>query len=327
MVALAVDRDPSGFLPVAVATIVPSRVIGIPLFVRDLNCSLPRLYRGSDYPLTDADLAELMARGVNTLHIRSVHYQRYQEYIRQSLSALLADPAVPSPRRLEALDHVARDVLSDVFRSKSVERAVEQADVLGRHIVAVVNSDDFIASHLLRVIHHDYHTFAHSLNVACFVVAMARAQGWSDQAVLHRLSIGALLHDVGKLHVPDAILTKPGRLSEEELKALEAHPTLGFRSLCSHDNLTFEQLMMVYQHHERLDGRGYPVGVIGDEIHPWARLCAVADAFEALTSNRPYRPALPLEQALSTMQRQAGTALDEEILACWIQTIRDSSQN
>ena len=325
MVALAVDRDPVGFLPVAVATIVPSRAVGIPLFVRDVNCPLPRLYRGSDYPLTDADLAELTARGVSTLHIRSVHYHRYQEYIRQSLPAVLDDESLPAERRLDALHHVARDVLAEVFRSKSIEQAVEQAEVLGRHIVTLVNSDDFIASHLWRVIHHDYHTFTHSLNVACFAVTLARALGWSDEVTLHRLSIGALLHDVGKLHVPDAILSKAGRLTDEEFELVKTHPALGFRSLCSRESLGFDQLMMVYQHHERLDGHGYPVKAVDDEIHPWGRLCAVADVFEALTSNRPYRPAMPLEQALSTMQKQARIALDEEMLTCWMQTIRGGS--
>ncbi|HUG89199.1 MAG TPA: HD-GYP domain-containing protein [Planctomycetaceae bacterium] len=327
MVALAVERDPMGFLPVSVATIVPSKVVGVPLFIRDENCPLPRLYRGSDYPLAESDLNELLLRGVTTLHIRSIHYHRYQEYIRRSLPDLLADPSIPPARRFEALDQVARDVLHEVFRSKSVDQAVDQAERMGKHVVSLMTSDDFVASHLLRVIYHDYHTFTHSVNVAYFAVALARGLGIVNESELERLAAGALLHDVGKLQIPEAVLSKPGRLNDDEYEQIQTHPTLGFSTLCERENLSFEQLMMVYQHHERLDGHGYPVGVVGEEIHLWGRLCAVADIFEALTSNRPYRPAMSLEQALSTMQRQAGTGVDEEILACWIGTIRSGSLN
>ena len=325
MVAIAADRDPAGFLPVSVATIVPSTMVGVPLFIRVDNCPLPRLYRGSEYPLAESDLDDLLARGVTTLHIRLIHYHRYQEYIRQSLPELLTDPSVPMARRFEALNHVARDVLQEIFRCKSVEQAVAQADAFGKHVVRLMNSDEFVATHLLQVICHDYHTFTHSVNVAYFTIALARGLGFRDDAELEQLAAGALLHDVGKLRIPDAVLTKPGRLSDDEYEIVQTHPTIGFDTLCHRENLSFAQLMMVYQHHERPDGRGYPVGVIDNEIAVWAKLCSVADVFEALTSNRPYRPAMSLGEALSTMQRQAGRALDEDMLTCWIEIIRNAS--
>jgi HD-GYP domain-containing protein (c-di-GMP phosphodiesterase class II) len=327
MVAIAADRDPKGFLPVSVATIVPSSVLGVPLFIRHENCPMPRLYRGSEYPLAQSDLNDLLARGVTTLHIRSIHYHRYQEYLRQSLPALIEDPAVPMSQRFEALNQMAQDVLQEVFRSKSADQALAQADTLGKHVVRLMNSDEFVATHLLQVICHDYHTFTHSVNVAYFSVALARRLGIRDDQELEQVAAGALLHDVGKLQIPEAVLTKPGRLNDDEYELVQTHPTLGFDVLCQRENLSFAQLMMVYQHHERPDGRGYPVGVTDDEIAVWAKLCAIADVFEALTSNRPYRPALPLSQALSTMQRQAGRALDEDMLTCWIETIRSTSAN
>ena len=104
----------------------------------------------------------------------------------------------------------------------------------------------------------------------------------------------------------------------EKVVAYESrYPTTGFAKLCSREDLSYAQLMMVYQHHERLDGTGYPVGVTGEEIHDWARLCSVADVFEALTSNRPYRAGMSISKAFSIMDPGADTTFDKEMLECW----------
>ena len=103
---------------------------------------------------------------------------------------------------------------------------------------------------------------------------------------------------------------------------LPRNATLGFRKICEREDLTFGQLMMVYQHHERLDGGGYPVGVSGDEIHDWARLCTVVDVFEALTSNRSYRAKMTASDSFAIMDRSSGTAFDRSVYECWKATMQ-----
>jgi HD-GYP domain-containing protein (c-di-GMP phosphodiesterase class II) len=102
------------------------------------------------------------------------------------------------------------------------------------------------------------------------------------------------------------------------------HPILGFRKLAHRPELNEGQLMMAYQHHERIDGRGYPVGCVGSEIHPWAKLCSVVDVFEAVTSRRPYRQPLSRSKALELQERESGTAFDAEMLKCWKSVIQSS---
>lgn len=131
------------------------------------------------------------------------------------------------------------------------------------------------------------------------------------------VAIGAMLHDLGKSEIPDVILNKPGKLTDHEFRIVTTHPTIGFLKLGKRADITFAQLMMVYQHHEHLDGTGYPVRVSGDEIHPWARICAVADVFEALTSNRPYRAGMSMEVAFRIMDRQVGSFFDAEVYERW----------
>ena len=102
-----------------------------------------------------------------------------------------------------------------------------------------------------------------------------------------------------------------------EFRKIRMHPLLGLKKLAHREDLIEGQLMMAYQHDERLDGKGYPVGCVETDIHPWAKLCAVVDVFEALTSQRPYRTPMPRSKALMLQQRDSGAAFDPEMLACW----------
>ena len=160
-------------------------------------------------------------------------------------------------------------------------------------------------------------TFTHSANVSYYCVFLAKHLGISEREDLDAIASGALVHDLGKLDVPDAILTKPARLSDSEFEIIKRHPLDGFLQLKDRQDVNFGQLMMVYQHHEWMNGKGYPVGVTGKEIHPWGRLCAVVDVFEALTSSRPYRGPMATSRALQIMERESGDHFDEEMFQCW----------
>ena len=180
---------------------------------------------------------------------------------------------------------------------------------------------DVVAGDLLSVMHHDYHTFTHSANVAYYCVMLARELSIADQSELVQIAVGGMLHDLGKLSIPEAILTKSGRLTDEEFAIIKRHPGNGFRQLSSRDDLNFAQMMMVYQHHERLDGTGYPVGVGANQIHEWAQICAVTDVYEALSSNRPYRSGLPKNVICDIIDRESGTHFNAEMWQCWKKTI------
>jgi len=153
---------------------------------------------------------------------------------------------------------------------------------------------------------------AHILRVTMLARKFASAFGMEQQA-----EVAGLLHDLGKLEISEQILCTPGKLDEAGFREIKKHPLTGFRMLANRPELSFGQLMIVYQHHERLDGKGYPVGCVSDEIHPWAKLCTVVDVYEALTSQRPYREPMTKQKALDLQNRDRGTAFDPEMLACW----------
>jgi len=167
----------------------------------------------------------------------------------------------------------------------------------------------------------DPYTAGHQRRVADLSCAIATELGWGAERVA-ALHTGALLHDLGKIVVPAEILAKPGRLSEAELSLIRQHAAAGAEILADID-FEGDVAAMALQHHERLDGSGYPAGLKGDEILPEARILAVADVVEAMVSHRPYRPALPLEAALAEIAQGSGSRYDAEVGAACMRLLRE----
>ena len=154
----------------------------------------------------------------------------------------------------------------------------------------------------------DPYTRGHSVRVTTLAEAVARWLGWTE-ARLETLQIGGALHDIGKLTVPGRILSKPASLTADELATIRTHPVSGAR-LIEPINSVRPALPYVLHHHERWDGDGYPHRLRGDAIPVEARVLAVADAFDAMTSDRPYRRALTEQDALREVERCAGNQFD-----------------
>lgn len=157
----------------------------------------------------------------------------------------------------------------------------------------------------------DRETEGHSQRVAEHAVSMARTMGIEEQQLVH-VRRGALLHDIGKLGVPDSILHKPGKLTADEWEIMRQHPRLGYEMLKDIEYL-HPALDIPYCHHERWDGTGYPRGLKGEEIPVGARIFAIVDVWDALTSDRPYRKAWSKEDAFAHIREQFGKHFDPQI--------------
>jgi HD-GYP domain-containing protein (c-di-GMP phosphodiesterase class II) len=164
----------------------------------------------------------------------------------------------------------------------------------------------------------DPFTSKHSQRVRSISVDIGRQMRVSA-GELEALEWGGLLHDVGKIGVPDSILLKQGRLTREERITMNAHPVLGAQIIGPVDRLAPE-LPVIRHHHEWYNGSGYPDRLMGDEIPKLARILHVADAFEAMTADRPYRKALSIEQALAELRKFAGVQFDPEIVDAFVKT-------
>jgi HD-GYP domain-containing protein (c-di-GMP phosphodiesterase class II) len=162
----------------------------------------------------------------------------------------------------------------------------------------------------------DAYTRGHSQRVAALSRALAHQIGLADEQC-ERIYLSGLLHDVGKIGVPEAVLTKPGRLSDAEFEAIKKHPAIGAQILGNIKQLQ-DIIPGVLYHHERWDGRGYPYNLASDSIPLMGRIICVADSFDAMSSTRTYRPALPLETVLAELNRCAGTQFDPELARVFV---------
>ncbi len=203
----------------------------------------------------------------------------------------------------------AVDLRRAVAQERQRRRELEQAYV------------DAVSALASAVEARDPYTGGHGARVSAYAVALARAMGWSESDV-EEARLGGLLHDVGKLGVDDAILRKPGYLEEVEWEQMRRHPSVGAQILGRAPFLV-RSAVYAHRHHERWDGFGYPDRLAGMAIPVGGRLMAVADAFDAMTSNRPYRPAMDVEQAAEEVARGARTQFDPEMARTFLEALRD----
>ncbi len=162
----------------------------------------------------------------------------------------------------------------------------------------------------------DHETEGHSERVAAYAVAIGQEFRLSEGA-LAELRQGALLHDLGKIGIPDAILAKPGPLNSDEWQNMQRHPELGVQMIAEIDFLR-PALPVVHYHHERWDGGGYPEGLKAESIPLAARIFSVADSFDAITSNRPYRQGRPVDEARAVLAAAVGTQFDPNVIAAFL---------
>lgn len=155
-----------------------------------------------------------------------------------------------------------------------------------------------------RLCKYDDITFIHSVNVSFLTVLIAQEMGYGEKC-LKEIAWGAFLHDLGKLNVPKNILNKPGKLTDDEYRLIKKHPEYGME-LIEPFNFFVNIQMAVVQHHERWGGIGYPLGLREEEIHPYAQIVAVADVFDALISDRPYRKGMEVYQAAEIIKLGKG---------------------
>jgi putative nucleotidyltransferase with HDIG domain len=239
-------------------------------------------------------------------------------------------------RELEAANQALAAANAEIVaRAESLERAEQQLVTYARDLRRAYEAErsrraELHATYLTTVRllaaaieTRDPYTGGHVDRVAALSVATARDLGW-DEERLHALELGALLHDVGKIGVEDRILRKPGRLDPEEQALMREHATIGARLL---EGVPFllPGLLCALRHHEQYDGRGYPAGLAGDAIPIEARVVAVADTFDAMTTDRPYRKGLAVSAALGEIERCAGTQFDPAIAAAFLRTVRSGA--
>ncbi|MRG85165.1 HD-GYP domain-containing protein [Salinibacillus xinjiangensis] len=194
-----------------------------------------------------------------------------------------------------------------------IEAAAQDLKKIVCEIHKLVYSNSDIVSLISDVVEFDDYLYHHSLNVATYSLAIARELNFS-QASLEDLGLAALLHDIGKMKVPEDIVFKSGRLTEQEFQEIQKHTYLGYEIVKQIPNIPQSVLRTIYEHHERLDGSGYPQKLAGNQIHPFAKIIAVADVFDAITTERVYKDKQLPHEALEVLYAGSGTLFEPKFI-------------
>lgn len=284
------------------AAIRPGAVLDQPVYDHD-----GRLLLKSGTVLTETHLRQLVQLGYRALCVRGPEDEPSHGIVSDRVHAR------------------ARGVVRNVFEAQRAGRKWELGPV--REIVhELIDSVDPRPSGRLRVCDsrsQAEYLFAHNVQVCVLALLLAKLMGLSERQQVE-IGVGAILHDIGKIFVDEAILNKPGRLTDDEWEQIRRHPEVGFEILRQVPGCSVLSAHIAFQHHERLDGSGYPRQLRGTEIHLHARICAVVDVFDALTSDRPYRRALPVAGAMAVLREQSGAKLDAtavRVLDRWLRAV------
>jgi HD-GYP domain-containing protein (c-di-GMP phosphodiesterase class II) len=306
-------------VPAAILIALPDSRINI--YVADESKKRPILFRAGDYCLTREQWKQLGHGNTRYFYVRNSDWKIFSTELNNGLDAFLEREEIPVSQRVTVLQTAALDRFQSAYQAIKVDAAIEESQRFGQRISQLLRIETVLPKDLFALFRHDSNALTHVLNVVAYSAVLAKEMRYSPEEQ-SSIAIGAMMHDLGKRFIPAYILAYPGPLNAEEKQIIQLHPQKGYVDLVPKNSLSRDQLMMVYQHHEWIDGNGYPVGLSGDEIHPWAKLCAVADVFEALTGNRPYRRAFTLAQSLQYLEQMSSTQLDREIVQCWIRAMK-----
>jgi HD-GYP domain-containing protein (c-di-GMP phosphodiesterase class II) len=315
--------------PCAVVVENGGELFGAPDFIRSLR-RMPHL---ADVPVVcigsvdeAAIRAEALSSGANAFLVKPYRRSALIRAISQQISRMVE-------RRWEALPPLHRQALFDTMEVfNSVSDVIERGEPIAyakvtdacAPLVEAVGSGEFKLI-LSEVRGHDNFSYAHSLGVATLLLLFGYTIGLKEDE-LSLLGGGGLLHDVGKMSIPYDVLNKVGLLSVAEMDLMKSHVTVTKRYLEKCSDLPRNILLIGDQHHERLDGSGYPLGLKGVELNELARMAAIVDVFCALSDRRPYKPALEAEQALQVMTEQMPGKLDLQLLAMFREMLLDSGR-
>ncbi|MBI1389496.1 MAG: HD domain-containing protein [bacterium] len=236
----------------------------------------------------------------------------------EELEELINDPTLPPERKAQLVHDSAMRVAESIFSSPHAACIKTAKHALGG-VVNLIFSDRETALNMLKITTYDPDTYQHSVRVG--VLAISFTKSLFSEELPHNvedLGAGFFLHDIGKTVIPSEILHKPGKLDERELAIMKTHPDEGYKLLQRQKQLTHDFGVIVRQHHERADGKGYPDGLTSGQIHIYGKICALADVFDALTTERPYKKAMTTYEALGIMKNKMKGAFDEELFAEFI---------
>jgi putative nucleotidyltransferase with HDIG domain len=265
------------------------------------------LYRSRNVPFNERVRQNLLYHGVKSLYMPARDIEKYTAYIENNLSNIIADPNVKIETKCQLLYDTSVNIAKELLLEPTSLKAVKRSAKAVENMVDLYLKDEGGIKKIIELMPEDYKLYTHSTNVATLSIAIGRSLGVFSKADLYELGLGALLHDIGKSQVPQAILLKPGPLTPDEFETVKQHVRFGCYMVEGNPIVPRQALIPIMWHHERLSGEGYPLGKGHGEIPLFGMVTAVADSFDAMTSNRVYQKAMSSFKAMEVLMSETNS--------------------
>ena len=255
----------------------------------------------------------LSAKGFKYFYVRREEIGAFENYLQNNAISRTSNPNVSIAEKTQLLYGNAEYIVEKAFIDGKVAEALPQGEVFAKVAAKQFSRNQVTSAELLKIFSHDYSTFTHSIQVSLLGMAFCFYLGYSEKETAD-FGLGALFHDIGKSEIVDSILNKPARLTPDEFEEMKKHPLRGYENLSKLKLLRQDQLLIILQHHEDSNGKGYPQELQGPDIHRYAKIVRIVDTYDALTTRRSYKDALSPAEAFQIMENEMKAALDEQLL-------------
>ncbi|MGD0820599.1 MAG: HD domain-containing phosphohydrolase [Desulfomonilia bacterium] len=280
-----------------------------------------RLFAAKGARLTNDHVGMLRSRDTH-IFVLEQDWDTARKQLYQRRSHVIIAPESDTRKKADRIYNSAMQSIKDAYRGL-VPRTISEVEKNADELVKLILSDDKVIEGLKLIETTDHFTYQHSVRVGIYATALL-LKLMGDKLTrnqIKKLSTGYFLHDIGMTRIPMQIIEKPEQLSEFEWKLIRMHPIWGHESIRKTEFLSIEATNIILTHHERHDGSGYPNKSKGEEIPTYARMCAIADAFESLTAQRPYRKAYEPFEALRIMFQEMSREFDPELFMTFVKLL------
>ncbi len=321
----------AGYLPICLERVPLEAFKEISVYLRadekTKDTETFRLYCSPNVRFTQGHRERLIAHGVKFVYIAMADQARFRQQTEDTLLLTVDDPSLSISVKSEIVYETSVELVNELLSEPDFASKSTRLEKVSRAVTTLVLNDPSAFSHLFAASHHDFYTATHMVNVATWMVPLAYAMGYHNTEDLNHICEAGLLHDVGKVYIPAEVLNKKGKLTNEEWDLIRQHPEMGCKHLEKFDRIDPLVLTVTRQHHERIDGSGYPHKIKGEQMHPVSKICAVVDSFDAMTAFRPFKDrTMTVAQALSIIMEETPTKYDEAVVEKWVGLLQSAER-
>ena len=264
--------------------------------------------------------AKVSLREIEYLYVDESEYEKYQQYAQKHIQTIATSSEIAFAEKASIVYTKASEVMDELFHNPDALGNMEKSQDMVDGFVSLVLQNEATIASIMQIAAHDYYTHTHSINVSVYTLSLAKFIGLKDKD-LEDIGMSSMLHDLGKSKVDWEIINKNGKLTDAEFTQMKEHPGSGYEIALKMGITDKRILSGIRSHHEKLDGGGYPDGLKDKQISLFARIIAVCDVFDALTTKRTYKDAMSSFTAIKIMKDQMKGHLDPRLITGLVQMV------